>query len=210
MITFEVDEKALKMIALKLDNMSSRTSEVLKKAINDTAKKLKGDLKIEVKKNYTAKIRGLNKAISIKKATNRQLEASVVTKGKPLALIQFKNVAGDSVRAQALKKNKLKPITLKGEEESGKDLKSFVAKMSSGHVGIFQRVPGKRMRKHGYKTKDGVQITKGREAIKEFYGNSLVKMVGNEHTVYPTIERKANEYLREAIKKHVKSLTEGN
>lgn len=210
MIKFEVDENALKSIELKLDNMSAKAPDVLKKAINDTAKKLKSDLKVEVKKNYTAKVGGINKAISIKKATNRKIVAMVTATGKPIPLVQFKNVADDSVRAKAIKKNKLKPLTLAGADHSGKDLKSFVAKMSNGHVGIFQRIPGKSMKGHGSRTLRNGRKTKGRDAIKQFYGNSIVKMVGNEELVYSHVERKANEYLKESLEKHIAKVLEGN
>ncbi len=210
MIKFEVDKNSLKSIELKLDNMSAKTPDVLKKSINDTAKKLKGDIKVEVKKNYTAKVGGINKAISIKKATNKQIVAIVTATGRPIPLAQFKNIAKDSVRAKAIKKNKLKPLTLAGADHNGKDLKSFVAKMNNGHVGIFQRTPGKSMKGHGSRTLKNGRKTKGRDAIKQFYGNSIVKMVGNEHLVYPILERKANDYLKESLEKHIAKVLEGN
>ncbi|WP_167955123.1 hypothetical protein [Anaerosporobacter faecicola] len=210
MITFKVDENALKMIELKLDYMSVKAPEVLKKSINDTAKMLKNDLKVEVKKNYTAKVGGINKAISIKKATNKQIVAVVTVTGKPIPLVQFKNVADDSVRAKAIKRNKLKPLTLSGADHNGKDLKSFVAKMSNGHVGIFQRTPGKTMKGHGSRTLKNGKKTTGRDAIKQFYGNSIVKMVGNEDLVCSKVEKKANDYLKESLDKHIAKVLEGN
>lgn len=210
MIKFEVDENALKMIELKLDGMSAKAPEVLKKAINDTAKKLKSDLKVEVKKNYTAKVGGINKAISIKKATNRQIVAVVTATGKPIPLAQYKNVEEDSVRAKVIKKNKLKPLTLSGADHNGKDLKSFVAKMSNGHVGIFQRTPGKAMKGYGSRTLKNGRKTKGRDGIKQFYGNSIPKMLGNEELVYSKVERKANIYLKESLEKHIAKVLEGN
>lgn len=210
MIKFEVDENALKMIELKLDSMSAKAPEVLKKAINDTAKKLKNDLKVEVKKNYTAKVGGINKAISIKKATNRQIEAVVTATGRPIPLAKFKNIEKDSVRAKVIKKNKLKPLTLSGADHNSKDLKSFIAKMSNGHDGIFQRTPGKSMKGHGSRTLKNGRKTKGRDGIKQFYGNSIPTMLGNENIVYLKTERKASEYLKESLEKHIAKVLEGN
>jgi hypothetical protein len=104
------------------------------RALNRTADGLQTDASREIRKTYQIKAKDLTPAFRKEKATLQHLAAFVEARGRPLPLYDFaarQNKTGVSV---AIKKGNRK--TLKH---------AFIARMPSGHVGVFMRNSGKRL-----------------------------------------------------------------
>lgn len=91
------------------------------------------------------------------------------------------------------------------EVQNGQSVyKAFMVKMKSGHEGVFQRVPGKYMKKH----MPG-RNTKGREAIKEIVSLSKAKaaeMVYEREGMYTELQ----EELTFRLHKHMNAVIGGS
>lgn len=142
MIVFTVDDNGLvKTIADQLGEYHDKAPTVLKQALNATAKDARSMLATQAKDIYVIQKSKFNKAMTIKNASARRLEALIVTAGAPLELIDFKSnpkkpptgaERPDVTTGKVLVKSSMKRL------EMG-DLKAFVAKFKSGHVSIVQR-----------------------------------------------------------------------
>lgn len=135
----------------------------LKSAVNDMAKKLKGELYDGVKSSYTIKSGQFRKSdIRLKKATSSRISALLTIEGGPVSARSGyrsrKNSARNAAKIEVKKGSGLKEIKMK----SG-NLKAFVTGVDTGHTGvnhidIFQR------------------IGKGRFPIKTIYGPGRAKL----------------------------------
>lgn len=195
-ITINTD-KNLKYIEKKLGSLKSKASNVLVKAINQTAKDARKELAMKASEEYTIKNGGFNKGMKIENATKSKPKAIITATGKPLALSGFKTQfsKGEAAKAKVLKKNRgLKALTLRGGEKSGKDLKAFIVKFSSKHTAVVQRVPGKKMK------------DKNKEALKEFYSVSIPRMIGNEKRVYKLVKPNIKKNLKKNIDIQIEKL----
>ena len=200
MINFEISsDEAIKLIENRLGEMKSKAPATLKKAINKTAKQARKSLALKAQQTYTVKSVRFNKNMKIKNSTNNHLVATIKTTGKPMPLSNFRTKSSntDSTKAKVVKANKFKSLTIAGGETSGKDLKSFVVKFSSGHVAVAQRIPGTKMK------------NKNKEQIKEFYSLSIPKMVGSEKRVYGQIRGQIRSNLKKNIDEEINKLLGG-
>lgn len=174
-IHIENQEQILK----RLEESGKRTAPVLKKAVNETAKKTQMKIYKQVKSKYSIKSGSFSqKDLIIKKATVSRLNAMIKISGEPLSLPKaYKtSVNGKRTAAKAaVKKGKLKPL------QRG-DLKGFMAQMKSSHKGIFQRISNNRL------------------PIKELMGPSISKIA---ETSYQPIENELQSDLKEALLKHI-------
>lgn len=198
-------DTSLYYIEKKLKNLKSQAPSVLAKALNQTAKNARKELQTKAKEEYTVKAGKFNKAMKINNAKKSRLTAVITSEGKPLQLSKFKTRfnKGDAAEAKGLKKHKLKPFVLGGADNEGKDLKGFIAKFSSGHIALVQRVPGKYMKgKEPGTIGEGKRKRvrkKGVQAIKEFYSVSIPKMIGSEENVYGVVEPNIESNLKKNI-----------
>lgn len=148
----------------------SYMQSVLKKAIKEVADKGKSDIYTSVKKRYAVK--GLKKA-DIKKtnSTSKNPGVTLTVKGRPLGIKgnyqHRKNSASVGAKAKILRSGTMKEIKKNGGNDA---YRAFVATMASGHEAVFQRLPGKYMKKHG-----PTGMSKGREKIEEKYSLSKSK-----------------------------------
>lgn len=188
MIVFTVDDNGMvQTIANQLGEYADKAPTVLKQALNATAKDARSMLAEQAKEIYVVQKSKFNKAMTIKNASARKLEALIVTAGAPLELIDFKaNPKKPSTGAnrpdvtmgKVLVKNSLKRLEMGG-------LKAFVAKFKSGHVSIVQRRGPDRL------------------PVKKLLSPSIPKMVGNEEKVYGEVEPKIAELLDANIRKFI-------
>lgn len=105
-----------------------------------------------------------------------------------------------SAGAMVIKSGAMKELELKA---NGKSYKAFVAKMKTGHEGIFQRTPGKYMKGYSPSGK-----TKGREAIKEIMAMSKAKaaeMVYEKGNLYSDLQ----EEISYRLLKHMNAVIGG-
>ncbi len=163
---------ALDAIERRLTDMGKGDSvnTVLKKALNETAAAGKKEIWKGVHRTYTQK--GFAAAdVEKKSRSGKNPSATLIVKGSPLGVGGYykytKNNARHGVKAKILKAGRMKKLEL---SRSGSSYKAFLAIMKNGHAGVFQRVPGKYMKKH----MPGKNIN-GREAIKEIVSLSKAK-----------------------------------
>lgn len=153
---------------------SDYAKEVMRKAIRETAKAVKEELHSGARTLYTIKKGAFKKSdIKVTNPTKNKLRAILEVEGEPLALKasyqNWKN--GKKKAASALIKAGGNKKELEFES-GGRTYKAFVATMTnvskdgkaSEHAGIFQRVPGKYMKKNPHK-----------EAIKQIYAPAKSK-----------------------------------
>lgn len=198
-IKFEVEKNALADIEKKLGEMSQKAPAIMKKAVNETAKKASKQLTKEAKKRYATKAADINKSTQIKNASVSNLEATIFSKGGKKELLDFKVSPGQYVTGNA-RPNVVKGKVLKtsGMKELQKDgVKAFVAKFNSGHEAVVERVPGKRMKKDPGKT-----------FIRKLLTPSMPEMLGNEKSI-KTMEPEAMEYLKQKVSEHIAEIMEG-
>lgn len=193
----------IRQVKRKLTGMKQKAPKVLKLAVNDTAKKARSRLAKEAKKKYVVKVPGFNSAMRIRPATVNKPVAVIRAGGKKIPLAKFSyregtlgtkeyfnptlhryqtGAGGISATGKILKGTRFKP-------SSESKLKWFVAKMASGHTGIFQRNAGK---KRGQK-----------KEITEIMGVSIPEMIGNERQVYGVVKPHIQTDLKEAVDRHV-------
>jgi hypothetical protein len=193
MIVFTIDDNGMvQTIANQLGEYADKAPTVLKQALNATAKDARSMLAEQAKDIYVVQKSKFNKAMTIKNASARKLEALIVTAGAPLELIDFKANPKkpstgvdrpDVVMGKVLVKSSLKRL------EMG-NLKAFVAKFKSGHVSIVQRRGPERL------------------PVKKLLSPSIPKMVGNEEQVYGKVEPKIAELLDANIRKYISKTLE--
>lgn len=188
MIVFTVDDNGMvQTIANQLGEYADKAPTVLKQALNATAKDVRSMLAEQAKEIYIVQKSKFNKAMKIKNASARKLEALIVTAGAPLELIDFKtnpkkpptgSARPDVMTGKVLVQSSMKRL------EMG-NLKAFVAKFKSGHVSIVQRKGPERL------------------PVKKLLSPSIPKMIGNEKQVYGEVEPKIAELLDANIRKYI-------
>lgn len=192
MITYEYDAKTLAQVEKKLGALKSEAPKALKNAINATAKQARKELAAEAQKTYVVKSGRFNKAMTIKNATQGNLEATIKTTGAPMELKDFKvspaSVKTGSSRPSMVKAKVLSASGMKNLQKGG--IKAFVVKFKSGHASVAQRQGGARL------------------PIKTLYSNSIPKMIGNEKRVYGIVKPNIESNLQENINKQVRKILE--
>lgn len=211
MIQFEIDEGMLQAVELKLKNMRNQAPNVLKMAVNDTARKTKTLISKEVRKEYIIKASDVNQASKQKFATKTKpiatlyyfspvlpvykyfkAKAGKLGKGRyynPTLKIMMTGKGGSPASVKVKKSSAINKVIL---SEGGIDLKAFIATMSSGHTGVFQRQFGKQRGEDG--------------EIKELFGPSVPNMVygsDGEKGAYPRIENQSHQYLMKRLNHHI-------
>lgn len=183
----------------RLDDLGKgdRAREVMQKAINETASWMKERTYEATKEMYTIKANSFRKSdLKLPKASKTRLRAVIEVKGYTLSLRKAyrsrKNTKRKAARALVKNSGAMKELELKSD---GNSYKAFLATMASGHEGIFQRVPGKKMRS-----------ASGREAIKEILAMSRAKAV--EKAYMEKVDPDKNElYYR--LHKHINAVIGG-
>ncbi|SMO61272.1 Prophage minor tail protein Z (GPZ) [Balnearium lithotrophicum] len=144
------------LAALKKEGIPQR---VIRQALNRTAKSAKAAISKEVRKIYNIKKRDFDKHITVTPARNTDI-AVVAIKGKRLPLFYFLSKSSVSISLKRKKlpvyerktktgrvvrvQSKWPALKVKVKRTEGwKVLRrnAFIARMKSGHIGIFRRMP---------------------------------------------------------------------
>lgn len=193
MIEFGIDEVSLSRVRAKLLLFENQVPNVIKKALNATARDAKTTLAEKARETYAVKSPKFKKAIGQKNATASNLVATLKITGKATALSDFKyrrHSGGASAKGKLYKDGSLKDLSLNDK------LKAFVVKYHSGHVAVVRRDPPNKYTNGISKRKGtGGDTTK----LKEFYSPSIPRMIGNELKVYGIVKPK----IQESLKKHI-------
>lgn len=207
-----VPEDIMDRLEKQLQKTPEMIPDVLRKTINDTAKRARREIAAQAQETYTVKTGTFNKSMKIENATQRYPQATIHTEGNPTALYGFKrrkNAGPTAAKAQVLASGSLKKLVLKGGADNGKDLKAFIQTIkkrdesgseTASHTGIFRRMtPSERLKSN----------SRERNAIKQLYAPSIPQMLGNEEKVYSEVQPFIAEELRRNLEKHITTVMEG-
>ncbi len=190
----------------RLGEIPGQVNKAVRFAVNDTAKQARSRLTAKIRETYTVKLAGLNKALQIKNATNRNLTAHITGEKRHIPLHEYKykkNVPGKGGRAVfAMKK---KSSSMDELIHPGTKAKAFIAKVrafngrdNNGNTvysdtktvtGIFQRESA------------------NRDKIRLLYGDSVGQMLVNED-VYGIVRPDIESDLKRNLERHIRRLAE--
>lgn len=184
MIDFTVEkiERAERL----LEQIPGAAPKAMARAINRATESTRTEAARKVRSMYYISQKDVTSTIKINKASPSDLSAMVLSRGNLIALTRFR------VTPKKPQPKRKKEIMVRVKRGGGGSIKkAFVAKMKSGHVGVFKRA-GKR-----------------RYPIDQLYGPSIPEMIGNPR-VSGWVEEKASERLDQRLDHEIKRLLEGN
>lgn len=201
MIEIEVERGQLNKLKKKFKNAPKDVPKIVKKAINQSMKVTRVDVADQAKTKYTLKKKSdIKQHVYVeKKATTSKLEGVMTFKGKKIALAKFKTSPAKYDPQKSVEFTKTKLLVdsslkkLKGDDKSSK---AFLAKMPSGHIGVFERMKGTKQKSD-----------KNKEKIKELAALSVPQMFNNERVKTKVLGRAANS-INEQITKETKRILE--
>lgn len=130
-LTVEQIELAKQM----LGHVPGALPKVLTNAINRAAEGARTDAVAQAKTEYTITAGRVRETIQINKASTSNLSAMVISRGRPRALSYYKIRPG-----KVTKRRPAEGVFAQVKRSGGGTIaKSFVAKMASGHIGVFNR-----------------------------------------------------------------------
>ncbi|CVK18466.1 phage tail protein [Sporomusa sphaeroides] len=144
----DITAEQINMAKLMLGHIPGAIPKVLANAINRAAEGARTDAVTKAKEDYTITAGRVRETISISKASTSNLSAAVTSRGRPRALSYYKIRPG-----KVTKRRPADGVYAQVKRSGGGTIaKSFVAKMSSGHVGVFNRTSAGRfpiVQRHG-------------------------------------------------------------
>jgi hypothetical protein len=180
MIDITIANSDLEVAEQFLKGLGKTAERGITRAANRAAAGVRTDSVKTVRKEYTVKATTVRKSFKIKKAGNNVLEAAAVSSGSRLPLIDF--------GARPSKPNgKRTPVSVQVKKQRKVVKNAFVAQMTSGHVGVFERT--------GEFGRGNVKNKRGRhslERIKHISTLSVPSMVSQEQ-VEEEIEENARK-----------------
>lgn len=210
-IRFELEEAEKKAILRALKKVDREATIVLRRAVNNDAKKVREILAKQVNKSYafTRKEGGSTNLTSIK----GMMEITKATTSNPVAIIKAKGPSHDLIdlkvtqsgkKSRVLKAKVLKASKLTRLEHDG--IKAFITTFRSGHMAVVERVKGKKAlnRKSGKSR----EVTKNNMALKSLYTISKPTMLGGEHG-YKSVALQVSAELEKHVNKQMDRLMGG-
>lgn len=171
-------ERAIAM----LSHIPGAAPKAIANAVNRAAETARTEASRKVRELYYIKHGDVISTIIIKKATPSDIAAAVVSRGSPIALTKFRVTPRQPRRAPVIARVK--------RGGGGLVASAFVARMGSGHVGVFNRVGTARF------------------PIVQRYGPSVPQMLGSP-TVTAWVEQKAKEKLNQRLDHEINRILEG-
>lgn len=162
----DVSTDRIELLQIMLGHIPGAIPKALSAAINRAAEGARTDAVKKVREEYVITAARIRETINIDKANATNLAARIKSRGRPRALSYFKLRPGKPTRRRP-KDGVHVQVKRSG---GGPVAKSFVAKMASGHVGVFHRQGS------------------GRFPIVQRYGPSVAQMVGS-----PSVSRYVEE-----------------
>lgn len=209
----------IKEVQAQMVTAKNKAPLAVQRAINSTIKQVSRDVGKEAKQKYIISQPEVRKTLHLKKATKKDLTGVVSSRDdKKPRLYGFKVTPKDvrtapwpgnqppSAEPQedgeeqeansgnakpefyaARIKKRVKEKNLTGNSERSK---AFVARMKSGHIGIFERMKGT-------KTKGG------KEKLAELYGMSIPSMIKSRDVAFE-IQQKGQTFLETQVQKEIR------
>lgn len=183
MITISADQIERAEILLK--RVPNGAPKAVVAALNRASQGARTDAIKKARERYHIKAKDVRNTMQITKATYNDMTTTIRASGSPIALSRFKISPTKPV------KRRKKPVVARVVRGAGGPIvKVFVARVKSGHVGVFKRAG------------------KSRLPIKQLYGPSVPQMLGHE-SVTKYLEEKALERLEERFEHEISRLLRG-
>ncbi|SEM75168.1 Prophage minor tail protein Z (GPZ) [Syntrophus gentianae] len=181
-----IDQARVRNILSGMKNMGER---VLSRSLNKTITGVKTDASTEIRQELNAKKAAVDETFTLNKATIKKLSASIVSTGKPLALIDFVGTRQTNKGVSVLVKKTGARKIIPG---------AFIATMKEGHKGVFWRNWHGVKRTKSTKIKYGALPKKYRLPMSERFGPRVPDILGND-SVMGTVLKKASDRLHTNI-----------
>ncbi len=182
-------EKATKL----LRNIPGGVEKAIVSTINKSIYGAKTDSTKRVTQEYVIKQARVREVIQVLKASKNNLSARIISRGRPRALTYFKTNPRDVPRKRL--KKLLRAQVKKGA--GGPIKNAFLARMESGHLGVFHRTGKKRK-------KDKTNL----ESIEQNYGPSIAQMLGAK-SVVAYVEEKAQKRIEKNLNHEIERILKG-
>ena len=182
-------EKATKL----LRHIPGGVEKAIVSTINKSIYGAKTDSTKRVTQEYVIKQARVREVIQVLKASKNNLSARIISRGRPRALTYFKTNPRDVPRKR-LKKLLISQV----KKGAGGPIKNaFLARMESGHLGVFHRTGKKRK-------KDKTNL----ESIEQNYGPSIAQMLGAK-SVVAYVEEKAQKRIEKNLNHEIERILKG-
>lgn len=169
-----------------LGHIPGAAPKAMARAINRATESARTEAARKVRSMYYITQKDVKSTIKVYPASPGDLSALVVSRGNLIALTKFR------ITPKKPQPKRKSDIIVRVKRGSGGPVKkAFVAKMKSGHTGVFRRAG------------------KQRYPINQMYGPSIPEMIGNP-TVTGWVEEKARERLDQRLEHEIKRALEGN
>lgn len=176
-------------IEARLLGIKNGSTRVIKNALNKAVEIARDDIVKKVQETYTVNPKSaITKTIEIKKANNKDLTASITSRGTAVPLIKF-NVRPSKPQYKGKNRSILYAEVKRGE--GGIIKRAFVTRgRKTGNLGVFERVGTSRY------------------PIYQKYGPSIPTMVGARN-IRLHVETNARKILNQLIEEEIEKLIEG-
>ena len=168
-----------------LRHIPGAAPKAMARAINRAAESARTEAARKAREEYYIKHKDIIDTIKLRRATPGDLSAEVVSTGSVIPLTKFR------VTPKSPQPKRKAPLIARVKRGAGGPITgAFVARLSSGHVGVFNRV------------------SKARLPIVQRYGPSVPQMLGSP-TVTGWVEQKAAETLEKRLDHEINRVLEG-
>ncbi|MCL2357467.1 MAG: phage tail protein [Defluviitaleaceae bacterium] len=175
----EITAEQLKRIELLLQGVPADIEKALYGVVNRTRTTVKSETIKGIKRTYAIKHGDIRAESNIKLKTTKTgggVIGQVIFAGAAIPLMRF------SVSPQTPTPRPDQNVSVGVEKGTKKRLdNAFIAQMRSGHLGVFERLPGEYMRNRPNDTRHSEKIgSNARFRTDQFYGPSVSKMAERE------------------------------
>lgn len=187
-----------------LSGVENGIERAVSSAVNRSITTIKKDLKKEVTKNYAITSSEVEKTLSVKKANFKSPFGFINSKSERLSLYKFfTSKKSDGTIFVKVKKSEGRKMVLGKETLKGKP---FIAKMKSGHTGIFQK--SYRMSRRKVKLKSGKEKNRDVPIIEDLKTVSIPQMLGTD-SVQEYVNKRAPEILEKNLDREIERILKG-
>lgn len=189
----EIKTEQMERVQAMLGRIPGAVPKAVANAINRAAQGGRTDAVKKANEKYVIKTGRVRETMEVKQANSAKLSASIISRGRTRALSYFKITPSKppqrlpkvGVHAQAIR-----------SRSGGIIRRSFVAKMASGHIGVFHRI--KKLTDRGE-----VEVK-----LHQHYGPSVPQMIGSK-SVRTFVEEGAQRRLDERLDQEINRILKG-
>jgi hypothetical protein len=194
MIKISIDPIDQAKVRSLLSGMKTVGEKVLSRSLNKTLTGVRTDASTEIRRELNAKKAAVDETFTLNKATIKKLSASIVSTGKPLALIDFVGTTQKTKGVSVLVKKGSKRKIILG---------TFITTVGSRHKGVFWRNWHGMKKAKNSKIKYGALPEKYRLPMSERFGPRVPDVLSNPQ-VMDTVLKKASDRLHTNIESELK------